>query len=351
MTFINNKKQVILIILVILISLSVFGILRSSQFYSKYKKTDSNLQKFMREFESIKKENAGFKEKFEKTEKELKALSVDRDNLITQAKSLLADRARVKELEAELEKIKQAKELLDEESKQTNSENRNLKKELKKLSVSYAQKVQDKKQLEESLSLERDEVSVTKLEKEKLALTQENEKLLVNFAKSEKQVNSLNEAVTKAKEETKKVKGDLTESKSQLERLNKRYAEAVKKNKVLEKRTASTPAKFTEIARQNKALVKETANMHYNLGVFYTKNKEFSRALTEFEKTLVLIPDDAYAHFNLGYIYAEHMVNRPKAITHFKRYLNLVKSTDKDVDWVRKYILTWETYEGNKPMD
>jgi len=351
MTFINNKKQVILIILAVLISLSIFALFNSSYFYSKYKKSDLNLQKFTREFESIKKENAGFKEKAEKLEKEIKAISTDRDNLITQAKSLLADRARVKELEAELGKLKEVKDSLDKESKQANSENRNLKEELKKLSLSYSQKVKDKKELEESLATERDQVSVTKLEKERLLLQKENEKLLFNFAKSEKQISSLNEAVLKAKDETRKVKGDLTENKTQLERLNKRYIDLVKKNKFLEQRTSSSPAKFTEIARQNKTLIKETANMHYNLGVFYTKNKEYPRAVTEFEKALALAPDDAYANFNLGYIYAEQLINRPKAISHFKRYLNLAKSTDKDTDWVRKYILTWETYEGNKPME
>jgi tetratricopeptide (TPR) repeat protein len=91
--------------------------------------------------------------------------------------------------------------------------------------------------------------------------------------------------------------------------------------------------------------------MHYNLGVFYTKNKEYPRAIAEFEKSIELNPEDPYAHFNLGYIYAEYLVDRPKAIVNFRKYLSLLKTDDKDADWVKKYILTWQTWEGKKPIE
>jgi tetratricopeptide (TPR) repeat protein len=123
------------------------------------------------------------------------------------------------------------------------------------------------------------------------------------------------------------------------------------KNRSLEKKLEQIPSRFAEIARENKVLVKETALMHYNLGVFYTKNKEYSRAIAEFEKDVELNPDDAAAHYNIGFIYAEYLTNRPLAITHFRKFLSLVKSEDKDVDWVKKYILTWQTWEGKKPIN
>jgi len=91
--------------------------------------------------------------------------------------------------------------------------------------------------------------------------------------------------------------------------------------------------------------------MHYNLGVFYSKQKEYSRAVSEFEEAVKLRPDDAYSHFNLGYIYAEYLVNRPKAIEHFRHYLRLAKKDDKDLDWVKKYILTWQAWAGKEPME
>jgi len=155
----------------------------------------------------------------------------------------------------------------------------------------------------------------------------------------------------KTKEQLNKSSQEIKEWSEKTNKLNGAYAEAVKKNNAFEQKVMETPKRFAEIARQNKTLIKETANMHYNLGVFYTKNKEYSRALAEFEKAVELTPDDAYAHFNLGYIYAEYVVNRYKAIDHFRRFLSLSKSDDKDIDWVRKYILTWEAYEGKKPLD
>ncbi|MBU1871731.1 MAG: tetratricopeptide repeat protein, partial [Candidatus Omnitrophica bacterium] len=74
------------------------------------------------------------------------------------------------------------------------------------------------------------------------------------------------------------------------------------------------------------------------------------RAIAEFEKAIELNPEDPYFHYNLGYIYAEYMVDRPKAIEHFRHFLRLTKNEDKDVDWVKKYILTWQTWEGKRPI-
>jgi len=136
----------------------------------------------------------------------------------------------------------------------------------------------------------------------------------------------------------------------QLKEYKTNYAQAAKTNKALESEIKNMPKKFTEIGRQNKRLIRETSEMHYNLGVFYTKNKEYERAIAEFEKVIEITPDDAYAHFNLGYIYAEYLVNRKKATENFRHYLRLAKSSDKDIDWAKKYLLTWETYEGKVPM-
>jgi tetratricopeptide (TPR) repeat protein len=91
--------------------------------------------------------------------------------------------------------------------------------------------------------------------------------------------------------------------------------------------------------------------MHYNLGVFYSQNKEFDRATAEFEKAIEVNPDDASSYFNLGYIYAEHLQNRPKAVANFRQFLKLAKRDDKDADWAKRYILTWQTWEGKTPIN
>jgi len=117
----------------------------------------------------------------------------------------------------------------------------------------------------------------------------------------------------------------------------------------LEEEGRALPGKFAELAGQNKRLIDDTADMHYNLGVFYTNNHEYKRAVQEFGKALKIRPNDAGANYNLGYIYAEYLVDRPKAIKFFKDYLTFAPDA-KDAEWVRKYILTWQSWYGKVPI-
>jgi tetratricopeptide (TPR) repeat protein len=103
------------------------------------------------------------------------------------------------------------------------------------------------------------------------------------------------------------------------------------------------------LARQNQKLIGETADMHYNLGVFYVQSTEYGRAIKEFEKALDLNSDNADANYNLGFIYAEHLVDREKAIQYFRNYLTYAPDA-KDAEWIRKYILTWQTWYGKQPI-
>ena len=125
----------------------------------------------------------------------------------------------------------------------------------------------------------------------------------------------------------------------------KGYYELVAENKNLRDKTAQLPEKFIKLVEQNKRLIQETADMHYNLGVFYTERKKYKQAAQEFLKAVEIKPDDATSNYNLGFIYAEYLKNKPKAIEHFKQYLWLSKGLDKDADKARKYILIWETYD------
>jgi len=198
--------------------------------------------------------------------------------------------------------------------------------------------------LQETLTKEMDKSGIKKLEQDNLSLKSTNKNLESGIKQKEADLARLKESESKLKEES-------TQLNKKIEGLTKNYSEAVRKNKELENRVTQLPGKFAEISRQNQLLIKRTANMHYNMGVFYTQQKEYTRAVAEFEKAVELTPDDAYSHFNLGYIYAEYLVNRPKAIEHFRHYLRNVKKDDKDVDWVKKYIVTWESYSGNKKLE
>ena len=131
--------------------------------------------------------------------------------------------------------------------------------------------------------------------------------------------------------------------------LEREHAMLQEENRYLAREASEFPKKFTDLARHNQKLIKETSHMHYNMGVSFIKSKDYKRAVKEFKKVLELDPNDAYANYNLGYIYAEHMVDREKAIEYFQNYLTYAKGA-KDANWVKKYIITWQTWYGKEKM-
>jgi tetratricopeptide (TPR) repeat protein len=343
------------------------------------------------------------------TARELKTIKADRENILIQTKGLLVDRAKVEELEEALQKAKTEASAAEKELGQVKGQNLSLTEERNKLQASQDQltaaqaKLTDErdklkidygrsatkariKELEKKNSdlqrdlksevadLQRDLKSKAaearerekELEARVKQLTQENSRLPKEEQEKElearvKQLSQENFLLAGEKNKLAGEKNKLAGEKNkwaavrdllagQLKDYKKNYAMALKKNKAMESKIRETPAKFAEIARQNKVLLRQTSEMHYNLGVFYSKNKDYDRAVAEFEQCVAINPNDASAHFNLGYIYSEYLVNRERAMDHFRHYLRLAKSDDPDVDWVKRYILTWETYSGKMPM-
>ncbi|MEK6567139.1 MAG: tetratricopeptide repeat protein [Candidatus Omnitrophota bacterium] len=355
-----HKKASLAVFIFILAGLSVLLILRfrgaPSSKIKEVKPDGENL---------IMKENLELKNKYAKLDKDYAAVIADRDNVLFQAKFLLSQKDKIKEAEASFEKMKKAGEAAEKEKKEAQdrslelqNEIQGLEEKIEKLIGEKGRAINEKKQLEELIARERDKGPILKLEDEKVRLQKELasanasiKQAQSDLKQSQAQVNRLNSEVSRSKQELSKFKEQAGESRQKIESLNKDYAQAINKNRILEEKVVQTPKKFAEIARQNKALIKQASNMHYNLGVFYTKNKEYSRAVAEFEEAVKLRPDDAYSHFNLGYIYAEYLVNRPKAIEHFRHYLRVARKEDKDMDWVKKYIITWQAWGGKEPME
>jgi len=309
-------------------------------------------------FEKINKEGLDLKVKLDKiiadyakAQKDLEFSAAERDKLNVQIKGLLVDRDRARELETILESAKKQnesllkdKDNLGKTKQETIEESLVLREKIKELETIKKQLLTEKEQLGQSLEEARKKIGYSKLEQDNLFLKKENSQLVSSLNQRVSEIAKLQESQTKIQDES----GQMGKK---VEDLSRNLAEAIKKNDAFENRLVDAPSKFVEIARQNKVLVRRTANMHYNMGVFYTKQKEYSRAIAELEKSVELVPDDAAAHFNLGYIYAEYLVNRPKAIDHFRKYLRYCKKDDKDVDWVRKYIVTWQTWEGKQSIE
>ncbi len=298
------------------------------------------------------------KDKYARLEKDYNNLSLDRDNLINQAKSLLGNKSRAQELEGLLSESKKERDIFEKDNNELVNKNLAWEEKYKKLEADLGRLQNEKKRAEDLLAKERDKSQIKRLEQEKVQLLKELNAVKLSLSQAKSEVNRYRDLSSRSQGSLESGNKSLAAKTEELEKLrvkvetlNKSYSEAVKKNRELEQRVLTTPGKFAELARQNKTLIRQTANMHYNLGVFYTKNKEYTRAVAEFEKALELRPDDDYSHFNIGYIYAEYLVNRPKAVEHFRHFLRLTKSSDKDVDWVKKYILTWQSWAGKEPME
>jgi tetratricopeptide (TPR) repeat protein len=286
-----------------------------------------------------------YKAMYEKLKKDYDAVSVDRDNLLSQINSLGAMESKFRAADNEMKKANEAKEASIKDAQQAHARAAELADKVAGLETDNAGLVKERGELKKSLEkMNLDYKIIPETQKENGRLKNDNASL-------QRELKNLQVKSKKLEDQRLNDSAQLEILGRQVKEFKKRYEQAMGKNRMLEKKIEQVPAKFAEIARENKVLIKETALMHYNLGVFYTKNKEYSRAIAEFEKDLELNPDDGSAHYNLGFIYAEYLVNRPLALTHFRKFLALVKSEDKDVDWVRKYILTWQTWEGKKPID
>ena len=354
-----HKKALIVFFFSILIGLSILFLFKFSRAPS------SKIKDVKPDCENLIKENLEFKNKYATLQKEYDAVIADRDNVLFQAKFLLSQKEKVREAEASFERMKKEGEALEKEKIESEGKNLKLQEEIaglenkiEELISEKGRAINEKKQLEDLIARERDKNPILKLEDEKAKLRDELalanagiKQVKSDLKQSQAQLSKLNSEIIKSKQELSASKEQAEESRQKRESLSRDYAQALNKNRILEEKVVQTPKKFAEIARQNKALIKQASNMHYNLGVFYTKNKEYSRAVAEFEEAVKLRPDDAYSHFNLGYIYAEYLVNRPKAIEHFRHYLRVARKEDKDMDWVKKYIITWQAWGGKEPME
>ncbi|KPK97831.1 MAG: hypothetical protein AMJ95_07135 [Omnitrophica WOR_2 bacterium SM23_72] len=311
----------------------------------------SSYEKINKENVDIKKNFATIKAELAKLKSDNKALSQDRDNLLIQTKKLITDKNLATELKASLDESKKLIEQLEKDKAEALAEGLSLQEEREALEAMQERLYLENEQLKKSLEEEKLKSSAAAWQQEKKELEEENRNLKNELKQVQAHSTRADKALEKSERDLGRSQKEAAELKKKLEKLQKDYASLREKNKTLQRSYLEAPGKFAELARQNQALIKQTANMHYNLGVFYTKNKQYSRAIAEFEKAVELNPQDAHAHFNLGYIYAQYVENRSRAVEHFRKYINYADKNDKDMNWVKSYILTWSSYEGKEALD
>lgn len=125
-----------------------------------------------------------------------------------------------------------------------------------------------------------------------------------------------------------------TEKKNQALIVKSSEAEAARETALT---TAAAAQADAEKARQE--AIREEANSHYNLGVILAKHRKPEAAEKQFIACLNLVPEDADAHYNLGILYDGALKSRSKAISHYKRFLDLTPAgpdADKVAQWLEE---------------
>ncbi|MBU4304521.1 MAG: tetratricopeptide repeat protein [Candidatus Omnitrophica bacterium] len=284
---------------------------------------------------------------YDKLKSDYDVLLRDRNNLQEQAKVLLKYKGEIVTAQQQMSMVEKQrmqweleKQSFNNQIKKLQNENTMLMDKILLLEAEQAQLQQDRDETRKSVAKAKAGTFV--IDDLKFNIKELNREV----ALGEKKIKKKDKAMEQAEDKAARAEVTAEILRKQLDEIKEKYNKALAQNKTLEKKLERQPREYAEVARENKILLKRTALMHYNLGVFYTKNKDYPRAIAEFEKAVELNPEDSQAYFNLGYIYAEYYEDRQKAIANFQKYLRLAKKDDKDIDWVKKYILTWQTWEG-----
>ena len=181
------------------------------------------------------------------------------------------------------------------------------------------------------------------------ALQKENEELKkesLSYLSRQKEMDDKRQQIEKmAKQQSQKIKDirkELQTAKKELGELKqenlgladiKNFVGNVQVEKQEEK-IRQLEADFSSTKDQMK---KQETLLHYNLGVAYTKEKNYDMAIDEYEKASSLSPQDADTHYNLAIIYDEVRKNPKRAIQHYQKYLELKPEAD-DIDEVKDWI-------------
>lgn len=192
-------------------------------------------------------------------------------------------------------------------------------------------KLKESQQKEKDLQDEKEELqrSIKKYEDEKTTIMKEMDDSLAGFEIFRKNIvvelDRLSHTVGTLENEKKTLikkvevvetrsKNDRTNLVNEISKLEGRISEHKKNEKFLSR---------TLEKKERDSIVLETTKLHYNLGNFYFRNKEYTKAADEYKKALAYQPTDPDANYNLAVVYDECLNNRLLAIEYYKKYLRL----------------------------
>lgn len=287
-------------------------------------------------------------------------IEADRENILKQTKHLLGVRSELSRLQARHESLAKSVGSVIERNRRLHGTNRKIRHELanalgyyNQLEIAY----QELYPKHEELIEENAQISLALIEKiDKSPEYQQLQAEATGFRDSNRnlkdEVNELTLRINQDQEQIKnmrdrrKIMADEIESKENfIQELIRERDDLTERNASLAQEVAEAPRRFQKMAQENHLLMQETADMHYNLGVFYTEERNYRRALKEFIRALDFDPNGAKIHYNLGYLYAEQFEEHEKAVRHFQRFLE-IEPAGRESEAIRSYLLVQDSMSG-----
>ena len=263
----------------------------------------------------------------------------DRENILIQTKRFMQENNRLVDVEKAYERLVTEHKGLVKKTRKIETLNGELSKKTKEFEGKLKQLGAENVKLTENVTSlttgrEKDLTDAAEVHQKDLVLiTEERDKLQIELREAKKTASEFEKKMKRSKD-YEAISKELKQEKKRLE----------KEIKDLRKKLKFRPGEVKDLAHENRTLIEETGKMHYNLGVFYVKQKQFKRAIPEFERAVALNPEDSKSLFNLGYIYAEEYVDFQKASDYFRRFLR-IDPEDESADWVNHYLETYGVFE------
>ncbi|HTL70814.1 MAG TPA: tetratricopeptide repeat protein [Candidatus Eisenbacteria bacterium] len=298
-----------------------------------------------------------------KLKKDYQSVSTDRDNILKQTKALFAEKEQMDALRQANEDLTKANETITKQKDSLHRDNQTLRqkgeaaaKQLDALKTAQLKTKGDlsaaeteNKTLKTALqrSVEQSP-QYQKLTAESRAIKEENDTLKKTVQALDQKLKSTLDRIKKIQDRDLKFAKQADGLKAETAKIKQERDKLKATNNEMNKLVEDAPRKFQAMAAENKKLTAETANMHYNLGVFFSQQRNYERAVKEFERALEFDPNMANAHYNLGYLYSERLERHDLALAHFNRFLEINPSA-KESEVVRSYILLRQSY-GDRPV-
>lgn len=160
------------------------------------------------------------------------------------------------------------------------------------------------------------------------------------------------------------VKGLEDEKKNLTEKLSATESGAKEERKMLEERIGDLSRQIDEHkkieeqlsksieVKERVPIVMQSAKLHYNLGNFYFRQKQYRTAIEEYKEALQYTPEDADIHYNLAVVSDDYLADAATAMDHYRKYMELNPKA-KDFKKIQLRVLDLEIQQNIKeaPMD